>query len=248
MNALRVARFDGRAVAVIVAAFVLLVVTLFPSGAQAHSELESSTPAEGASVSSLAEFSLTFGEEVTPEFSSYTLTDAGANPVQLGTPRYDATKMTVTVPLAQMVGGGDYTIGYSILSIDGHKVAGTVHFTSTAAAMGHEGHDMDGDHTGPPPSGIPMDRDHNHDGFGSDGDDDGDSDKAIWYALGGALLGAVIVAVIAWLIRRRGSKSATEPEVATVSAPATAKTSAAKPKVDKPTQDKPKRAPKKSDD
>lgn len=240
MNALRVTRFDRRAVAVIVAAFVLIALTMFPRAAQAHSELESSTPAEGASVSTLAEFSLTFGEEVTPDFSSYTLTGADANPVQLGTPRYDATKTTVTVPLAQMVGGGDYTIGYSILSIDGHKVAGTVHFTSTAAVMGPGGHDMDGDHTGPPPSGMPMAHDHDHDGFGPGDDGDNDSDKAIWYALGGALLGAVIVAVIAWLIRRRGSKSGDEPT--------SLSDDEAEPTQDNPTQDKPRRAPKKRDD
>lgn len=243
MKTLSVDRLDRRVIAVVVTVIALLTLTLFPSVAQAHSELESSTPAEGASVSELSEFSLTFGEEVTPEFSSYTLTDASTATIKLGTPRYDATKTTVTVPLAQMVGGGDYTIGYSILSIDGHKVAGTVHFTSTAAAMGHEGHDMDGDRTGPPPSGMPMNHDHDHDGFGPDDDDD-DSNNAIWYALGGALLGAVIVAVIAWLIRRRSSKTETSTE-AEAAAPST---SDVKPQQDKPTQDKPKRAPKKSDD
>jgi methionine-rich copper-binding protein CopC len=246
MKTLTFARVDRRVIAVVVTAIALLALTMFPSGAQAHSELESSTPAEGASVSTLAEFSLTFGEEVTPEFSSYTLTDGTTSSIKLGTPRYDATKTTVTVPLAQMVGGGDYTIGYSILSIDGHKVAGTVHFTSTAAVMGPGSHDMDGDHTGPPPSGMPVDHDHDHDGFGPDGDDDGDSGKAIWFALGGAILGAVIVAVIAWLIRRRGSKSAVPAaaDEAAQDAPAADASTAQ----DKPTQDKPKRAPKKSDD
>ena len=239
-------RSTQRMVALVVAAFLACAITLWASPAKAHSELEASTPAEGASVSELAEFSLTFGEGVTPEFSTYTLSHQSKAIVKLGTPRYDTTKTTVTIPLAQMIGGGDYTIGYSILSVDGHKVAGSVHFTSTAAGMGPGGHDMDGDHTGPPPSGMPLEHDHDHDGFGPSGDGDNDSGKAIWYALGGALLGAVIVAVIAWLIRRRGAKPAAPADAddaAQVAPAADAPTAQ-----DKPTQDKPKRAPKKSDD
>lgn len=238
-------RSRSRLTAIILAAFVACALALWASPAKAHSELEASTPAEGASVSALAEFSLTFGEGVTPEFSTYTLTDATKASVKLGTPRYDTTKTTVTVPVAQMIGGGDYTIGYSILSVDGHKVAGTVHFTSTAVGMGHEGHGP-GDHTGPPPSGMPMDRDHDHEGFGVAADDAGDSGKAIWFALGGALLGAVIVAVIAWLIRRRGGKPAEAP-VADDAAEAKNEVTETKPNAAKATQDKPKRAPKKSD-
>ena len=230
-------RSTQRTVALVIVAFLACALTLWANPAKAHSELEASTPAEGASVSALAEFSLTFGEGVTPEFSTYTLTDATQASIKLGTPRYDTTKQIVTVPVAQMIGGGEYIIGYSILSVDGHKVAGTVHFTSTAVAMGHEGHGP-GDHTGPPPSGMPMDRDHDHDGFGPSGDGDNDSGKAIWFALGGALLGAVIVAVIAWLIRRRGNK--VDPDAGASDEPTTTSTVT-------PTQDKPKRAPKKSE-
>jgi methionine-rich copper-binding protein CopC len=103
------------------------------SAATAHSELEDSSPAVGESVSSLSELTLTFGEEVVPKFSKYTLTDPAGAAVALGEPAYDSTKTTVTIPVTGKLVGGKYTIGYAILSIDGHPVSGKVAFTSTAA-------------------------------------------------------------------------------------------------------------------
>jgi methionine-rich copper-binding protein CopC len=103
------------------------------SAASAHSELEDSSPAAGESVASLSELSLTFGEEVEPKFSTYTLTDPAGAAVTLGEPAYDATKTTVTIPVTGKLVGGKYTIGFAILSIDGHPISGKIAFTSTAA-------------------------------------------------------------------------------------------------------------------
>ena len=120
---------------IVKALFAIVAVLMIASGAPsatAHSDLESSTPAAGSSVSSLEQFSLTFGEEVVPEFSKYTLVSASGTLVKLGAPKYDVSKTTVTIPVTGEIAAGTYVIGYAILSIDGHAVAGKVSFTSTA--------------------------------------------------------------------------------------------------------------------
>jgi methionine-rich copper-binding protein CopC len=114
------------------AAVVFAVLTSWSTSAVAHSELEASTPASGASVSKLEQFTLTFGEEIVPEFSKYTLVSASGGLVTLGAPTYDVTKTTVTVPVTGEIAAGTYAIGYAVLSIDGHPIAGKVAFTSTA--------------------------------------------------------------------------------------------------------------------
>ena len=122
------------AIAVLITLAALIGAAGVATPASAHSELEASTPAEGASVSTLTEFTLTFGEEVVPEFSKYTLVDSMGMVVTLGAPKYDVTKTTVTVPVTGELMAAKYAIGYAVLSIDGHPISGKVNFTSTAAA------------------------------------------------------------------------------------------------------------------
>ena len=112
--------------------FALVLVTFGFSSAQAHSELEASTPAAGSSVSHLEQFTLTFDAALVPEFSKYTLVSSSGTLVKLGTPTYDVTKTVVTVPVTGELSSGKYLIGFAILSVDGHPVAGEVAFTSTA--------------------------------------------------------------------------------------------------------------------
>ncbi len=133
-NSLRFAPRASRVLLALVLAFTASASALFTaSAASAHSELEDSSPAAGESVASLPQVTLTFGEEVVPKFSTYTLTDPAGAAVTLGDPSYDSTKTTVTIPVTGNLVGGKYTIGYAILSIDGHPISGKVAFTSTAA-------------------------------------------------------------------------------------------------------------------
>lgn len=217
-----------------VSALVLLGSFVSAGVGVAHSELESSTPADGASVSQFTEISLTFGEEITPEFSSYTLTDPMGMPVQLGTPTYDSTKTIVTVPVTALVGGGNYVVDYSVLSVDGHTVAGSIKFASTAPVL--EGHDMDGmdaDHSRPPHA----DADHDHDATGAGGTDL----SGLWYALIGAGVGAALVALIAVIGKRRRARAETAKRVGADDSAADSAASGPKPAQDKPVQDKPAR-------
>jgi methionine-rich copper-binding protein CopC len=168
--------------------FALVVtfgITLTAAPALAHSELESSTPAAGSSVSKLAEITLTFGEEVVPEFSKYTLVDSMGMTVALGEPKYDVTKTTATIPVAGEIMAADYVIGYAVLSIDGHPISGKVNFTSTAGGPSPTTSPTNTSTPTPSPSG------------------DLTLAANIGYAVGGLVAGVIVVAVITIVVRRR---------------------------------------------
>ena len=181
--------------ALMIAVLALASSVAFASSAHAHSELESSTPAEGTTVSKLTEITLTFGEAIVPEMSKYTLTDEMGMAVTLGEPVYDSTKMIVTIPLRSLMMTGKQVIGYSVLSIDGHPISGKINFTNSAPGMA--GGPDDPDHTGiPEPDG-----DHH------DNDGDHEEGSGVWanvgYAAGGLVAGAIVVLVITLVVRRR---------------------------------------------
>jgi methionine-rich copper-binding protein CopC len=161
------------------------MLTFVSSPALAHSELEESMPAQGESVSTLSELMLTFGEEVVPEFSKYTLVDSMGMTVALGEPKYDVTKTTATIPVTGEIMAAHYVIGYAVLSIDGHPISGKVNFTSTAG--------------GPSPTTSPTNTST------PTPSPSGDSTLAanIGYAVGGLVAGVIVVAVITFVVRRR---------------------------------------------
>ena len=187
----------ARSVASVVALVAALVAAVLFLGApaHAHSELESSTPAEGATVSKLTEITMTFGEAIVPEMSKYTLTDEMGMAVALGEPVYDSTKMIVTIPLRSLMMTGKQVIGYSVLSIDGHPISGRINFTNSAPGMA--GGPDDPDH-----SGVPQPEGDHHDNDG--GHEEG---SGVWanvgYAAGGLVAGAIVVLVITLVVRRR---------------------------------------------
>lgn len=116
---------------------LLFSVTLFSSqsvAAQAHSALETSTPAQGQMVETLpSEVSLTFNEElISIEGESInTLTLKGAD----GT-SYELLPPTIVgaVLSARVAGGdypaGDYLLSYRAVSADGHPITGEIRFST----------------------------------------------------------------------------------------------------------------------
>ena len=163
----------------------ILSLAFVATPATAHSELEASTPAQGATVSHLEQFTLTFGEAIVPEYSKYTLTDSMGMTVELGTPTYDVTKTVVTVPVTGDLMAAKYSIGYAILSVDGHPISGKVSFTSTAV--------------GPTPTPTPTPSPS------PQPSPSGDSTLLanIGYAAAGLIGGAIIVVIITLVVRRR---------------------------------------------
>ncbi|WP_085914773.1 MULTISPECIES: copper resistance CopC family protein [Pseudonocardia] len=109
---------------------VLVALLLGAAPAWAHTELESSTPAENAEVAQApSEISLTFSEDVSAGTAEITVRGPdGAD--RVGGPATEDAG-TLTVPLEPLGVAGTYTIEYRVVSDDGHPVAGTVPFTLT---------------------------------------------------------------------------------------------------------------------
>ncbi|MGV9294317.1 copper resistance CopC family protein [Amycolatopsis sp. NPDC003676] len=119
-----------------VIAFSLLA-TFFPtSAAEAHSFLESSTPAKDSELSvAPAKIVLTFNEPLDRGFTE--LAVLGPD----GATHWESAAATVTgpalsAPVKPLGPAGKYTVQYRVVSADGHPVSGAYSFTLTKAGTG----------------------------------------------------------------------------------------------------------------
>ncbi|WP_162872855.1 copper resistance CopC family protein [Austwickia chelonae] len=97
------------------------------SPAGAHSQLVSSSPADGSTVDALpANATLTFNEEVHPKFVQAVVAPASgeARPAEAVA---QGPKVVVTLP--QDLGGGKIAVRYRVVSKDGHPISGEISFT-----------------------------------------------------------------------------------------------------------------------
>lgn len=100
--------------------------------ASAHTDLASSDPANGASVPQRpTRLTLTFTEPVPAESAAVTVT--GPDGAAWPTGEVTASGATLTVPLAESASpAGQYTVSWTVESLDGDFVDGTFAFTLTA--------------------------------------------------------------------------------------------------------------------
>ena len=114
-----------------------LVMLLAAGPALAHSRLESSDPADGASLATPpSKVTLTFNEAMTPGpgFTTITVIGPGNTAWQDGETQVSGDSVSIAVkPLGP---AGVYQIGYRVVSDDGHPVSGSVSFTLTAPGPG----------------------------------------------------------------------------------------------------------------
>lgn len=126
-------RMAQRVVAVVVMGFVTLVLGAAP--AFAHTRLQGSDPADGAtSATAPQRVSLTFNESLSAEFSAITVVGPDGAAYQTGAVAADGT--TISTAVRPLGPAGRYEIGYRVVSDDGHPVSGTVAFTLTAPGPG----------------------------------------------------------------------------------------------------------------
>jgi methionine-rich copper-binding protein CopC len=112
-----------------------LALLLGAGPALAHTRLESSDPADGASLATTPErVSLTFNETMQPGFT--TLTVVGPDQAHYETGDVTADGDTVSIAVRPLGPAGGYQIGYRVVSEDGHPVSGSVGFTLTTAGPG----------------------------------------------------------------------------------------------------------------
>ena len=97
--------------------------------AHAHSQLRSSTPAEGSTVAAPAQAVLGFSERT--HLAALTLTRGADSAIKVESlPRQPAQQLTVALPKLM---AGAWTLAWRAIGDDGHVTHGTVHFTVAVA-------------------------------------------------------------------------------------------------------------------
>ncbi|MGA5191498.1 copper resistance CopC family protein [Streptomyces griseoincarnatus] len=120
----------ARSLVVPVAAVAVLAVTA-PQAA-AHTELETSSPAADAALAGLPpRVTLTFSDPMTQKYAKVAVTGPDGEPAAAGDPQVDGR--TATLPF-DTGPAGRYTVGYRVVSADGHPVSGSYTFTVRATA------------------------------------------------------------------------------------------------------------------
>ncbi|WP_431957472.1 copper resistance CopC family protein [Nocardia lijiangensis] len=123
----------------LVAVLLLLGFGLATAGvAAAHSAAIGSVPEDGSTVdTSPGRISVTFNEELQPNFPSLTLTGPDGNLWSKGEPVVDGK--TVSVEVGELGPVGAYVIAYRVTSADGHPVTGKRTFTLSQPGKGTPG-------------------------------------------------------------------------------------------------------------
>ncbi|GAA3536565.1 hypothetical protein GCM10022419_015460 [Nonomuraea rosea] len=106
-----------------------------PPPAQAHNVLIGSDPKDGATLTASPErVTLVFDQVVRQGYAQVGVTSADGSGWADGAAVVAAERVSVKVK--PLPGGGPYTVGYRILSSDGHPVTGKIAFTLAAGATG----------------------------------------------------------------------------------------------------------------
>lgn len=102
--------------------------------AAAHTDLDSSTPAAEASLAEVPEsVTLTFSDPMSQKYAKVAVTGPDEQPAGRGTPQVDGKRVTVALgPRGQ---AGTYSVGYRVVSADGHPVSGSYTFTVRAPVV-----------------------------------------------------------------------------------------------------------------
>ncbi|HEX6474469.1 MAG TPA: copper resistance CopC family protein [Candidatus Limnocylindria bacterium] len=134
-----------------------------PAVASAHVELASSSPEAGANVDTApTEVTVTFDDELDPDHSSFTVTDADGNEVGSGEVDLTVADRNVLRGDVSISDPGVYTVSYTVAGVDGHEIEGTFSFgfnTDDTIPDSNGGEHDEGPDTALPyrqPSPLPM--------------------------------------------------------------------------------------------
>ena len=162
--------------------------------ASAHDQLVSSVPAAGTEVTVVPDVTLTFNDDVLDlgdagSASIVQVTDASGLHFETGCAT--TNRKVVTVPVA-LGGVGDYTVSYSIVSADGHRVAADLKFTYAPA---------DGTASAPGTTKSPCAAVASNESSSSVSDGNSTTTIVLWVA--GGIIGLAIVGVVLALVLTR---------------------------------------------
>ena len=117
----------------VITATALAASALSVAPASAHASLQSSNPTENAVLDAAPdEVTLTFNQSVQQNFVTVTVVGSDAHDWAASDPVVDGS--TVTVDLDGLGAAGEYTIGYRVVSADGHPITGSIPFQLTQAS------------------------------------------------------------------------------------------------------------------
>ena len=117
----------------VIAAAILTATALSIAPAAAHATLQSSDPAENSVLDAAPdEVTLTFNQSVSQNFATVTVVGSDGMNWAASDPVVDGS--TVTVDLDGLGAGGEYTIGYRVVSADGHPITGSIPFQVTSSS------------------------------------------------------------------------------------------------------------------
>ncbi len=109
---------------------VALAGMLTAAGAFAHAHLQQQIPTAGAQLSFPQTLTLSFSEGIEPAFSGVTVTGPQQHAVATGKLTRSADNPAeVTLPLAEALPPGEYTVAWHVVSVDGHKTKGQYTFS-----------------------------------------------------------------------------------------------------------------------
>jgi hypothetical protein len=104
---------------------------------EAHAALVGSVPAQRATVTSPPpRVVLTFNERLEPAYTRLTVWDASGQQIDLRDGAVDPSNPKIVTVSLPRLGPGRYTVRYRVLSVDGHIVEASFHFSIAPAAPG----------------------------------------------------------------------------------------------------------------
>lgn len=194
----------------VVAAFLVTggIETALPgsviSVASAHDVVLSSTPADGATVTSFPRtITLEFSAIPKDKFNTFAISNAETGEIlYTATPDRDKQMMSITLPDTLHPGDGSYILGYQITSSDGHATRGKLGFTVESSAQSSHGVQATSEASAPPgvSASAPATGADEQGQQAAEPEESGSLSTIIFGGVGFALIGAIGVA---WLTSRR---------------------------------------------
>ncbi|MFJ9586160.1 copper resistance CopC family protein [Streptomyces acidicola] len=176
--------------------------------ATAHTGLDSASPAADAAIAELPpRITLTFSDPMTQKYAKVAVTDPDGKSAATDEPEVSGNE--VSLALDSTSPAGRYTVGYRVVSADGHPVSGSYSFTVEAAADGPapSARETESERAAVPRAAEDATRETAADS--TDGESSGKESSAGTVpvvVLVGALAAAVAVAVGAYVARRRRAR------------------------------------------
>lgn len=194
---------------VLTLSFIGALLTALAPGADAHSELESSNPAEAARLDRApAKVTLMFNQQIAAEFASVSLTIDKGQPQQLD-PAVKGPRVAAAVPEAAALSdsAGDpvqWRVGYRVVSADGHPITGQIQFLAPTPATETK-------ETAAPPPSSPSAAEQPQAGSSAGVEDtaiepatsDSENSAVLSTLVIGGLTAAAALGAMAWLVRGR---------------------------------------------